>query len=98
MTMDRPMETHGEVGRAEMDLTTLLMLVFLLTAGITLLAVTALYVHDLETLANLPGMVWNFLCGQPNEGGVTLPALTLVTLITFAAAITIYGRWRLTRR
>lgn len=96
--MDRPMETRGHVARAEMDLTTLLMLVFLLTVGITLLGVTALYVHDLETLAGLPGMVWNFLCGQPNEGGVTLPALTLTTLITFAAVIAIYARWRLRRR
>jgi hypothetical protein len=96
--MDRPMETQGRIDKPAMDLTTLLLLVFLLTAGITLLGVTALYIRDLETLANLPGMVWNFLCGQPNVGGVTLPALTLTTLITFAAAVAIYGRWRLRRR
>lgn len=96
--MDRPMGTQSRIDKPAMDLTTLLLLVFLLTAGITLLGVTALYVHDLETLASLPGMVWNFLCGQPNEGGVTLPALTLTTLITFAAAMAIYVRWRMNRR
>lgn len=96
--MDRPLNAQNQAAKPEMDLTTLLLLVFLLTAGITFLGVTALYIHDLKTLANLPGMVWNFICGQPNEGGVTLPALTLVTLITFAAAVTIYARWRFTRR
>lgn len=96
--MDRPIAPQDSAAEPQMDLTTLLLLVFLLTAGIALLGVTALYIHDLETLANLPGMVWNFLCGQPNEGGITLPALTLTTLITFGAAIAIYGRWRLNRR
>ncbi len=96
--MDRPIEPQSAAVKPEMDLTTLLLLVFLLTAGITLLGVTALYIRDLETLATLPGLVWNFLCGQPNQGGVTLPALTLATLITFGAALAIYGRWRLNRR
>lgn len=91
--MDRPIDAP-QFDKPIMSISTVMFLVFLLTAGITLLGVTIFYVHDMETLASLPGIVWNFICGVPNEGGITLPALALSTLMSFAAAAIIYGRWR----
>jgi hypothetical protein len=79
------------------DITVLMGITISLSFGATMLIFSLLYVKDLQTLAQLPEMVWLFICGKPGENGVILPALVLMTTIAFIVAATLWG-WERIRR
>jgi hypothetical protein len=68
-----------------------------LSFGVTMLFFTALYVKDLQTLAQLPELVWYFICGRPSDDGVVLPMLVLLTTAAFMIAGGLWGVRRLRR-
>jgi len=72
--------------------------VMFLSFGLTLSIFTVFYVHDAATLFQLPGIVWDFLCGVPNDSGAALPILVLLSLATYAAAAVIWIVYRIRRR
>lgn len=60
--------------------------VLFLSFGLTLTVFTIFYIRDAATLFQLPGIVWDFICGVPNDNGATLPVLSLLSLTAYAAA------------
>lgn len=74
-------------------------MVFLLVIGVMMLLFSFTYIQDLETLRNVPNLVWNFACGQPIESGVTLPLLLTLTILSFLTTGVLFGvqRWLLRR-
>lgn len=67
---------------------------FLLLMGIVFLATVGTfagvfgftYVQDIETLNNLPDLIWNFACGRPVASEVTLPLLMSMSIVCFLTA------------
>ena len=64
--------------------------------GVVMFATGMAYVKDLDTLRNVPNMVWDCVCGRPVESGIILPLLlTLGTLsILVGVGVWLAGRWR----
>lgn len=58
-----------------MSLKFLIATVSLISFGIMMTIFALAYTKDIQTLARAPEMIWAFICGQPNEGGATLPLL-----------------------
>ncbi len=98
---DKPVDTQQSVSPAPTkfsgDLISLILIVLLISFGATLLLFSTLYVRDLQMLRDLPGMLWNFICGIPVESGATLPALVVISTLSFAGAAAVWG-WRRLRR
>lgn len=69
-----------------------------LSFGVTLTLFTLMYLRDLRDLPQLPGMVWDFLCGIPNPDGAALPVLVLTALASFIAAAAIAIGWQIARQ
>jgi lysylphosphatidylglycerol synthetase-like protein (DUF2156 family) len=65
---------------------------FLLATGITLIAFSAAYAKDMETLRTVPDAIWDALCGRPSEAGFTLPLLLTVTTLSLIGA-SVLGVW-----
>lgn len=72
----------------------------LLVLSIMLLVFSLLYIQDLRTLRELPGILWNFVCGVPSENGIVLPLMLTLSTLSFLAtgAVWGYSRWRRHRR
>ncbi|MCB9453166.1 MAG: hypothetical protein H6672_17165 [Anaerolineaceae bacterium] len=88
-----PAENTTSTDWALVRLVTIAMLVGF---GVMMILTGMFYVKDLETLRNVPTMVWDFVCGRPVDSGITLPLLlTLGTLsILIGAGVWMMGRWR----
>jgi hypothetical protein len=99
---DKPVESQSPVpavpSKGHGDLVSLILIVLLISFGMTLLLFSTLYVRDLQMLRNLPGMLWDFICGIPVESGATLPALVLFSTLSFASAAAVWGWRRLRHR
>lgn len=72
--------------------------VLFLSFGLTMSVFTIFYVRDAATLLQLPGMVWDFLCGVPNANGATLPVLVLLSLTSYLLAAGVSVAHRIYRR
>jgi hypothetical protein len=87
-----------EPGETEVDTGFLYLVgaIMLLTIGGTLLLISLAYVKDLDTLKNVPGAIWNFVCGRPTPDGPTLPLLlTMSTLaIVIGGGLLVWNRLR----
>lgn len=68
-----------------------LVLVLLISFGVTMFVFSLIYVRDLRTLQEIPDLVWAFVCGTPKDDNVTLPILVLLSACSFAAAIGVWG-------
>lgn len=77
----------------------LVAIAFLLTIGVVFALFGTAYIQDMETLRNLPNLIWSFACGQPVENNVTLPLLFSVSIVSFLGSGILAGwRWWLKRR
>ncbi len=83
--------------REAISLTQLIVIALLLSFGVVLLLFSLIYVHDVRTLRDLPGTVWSFICGVPDENGAGLPILILLSVLAFAGAGLTWGWQRLQR-
>jgi hypothetical protein len=81
----------GEPRSQSMSLVRLLAVVGLLSFGLTMLGFSLLYVRDLQTLSELPDMIWAFICGVPSENGVVLPLLILMSTVSIFIAAALWG-------
>ena len=54
--------------------------------GVTLFIFALLYVRDLRMLAEMPGVLWDFLCGVPRADGAVLPILLGLSTLSFMGA------------
>ncbi|MGB1285215.1 MAG: hypothetical protein ACPG7F_01680 [Aggregatilineales bacterium] len=61
-------------------------IVFLVTVGFIAGLFGFTYVQDVETLGNLPELIWNFACGRPESNNVTLPLLMTMSILCFASS------------
>lgn len=73
-------------------------IVLSLSFGVTMLFFSILYVKDLQMLAQLPEMVWYFVCGRPSEDGIVLPMLVLLTTAAFLVGAGLWGVQRVRSR
>jgi len=74
-----------------MSLGMLLAVVGLLSFGVTMLGFSLIYVRDLQTLRQVPDMIWAFICGVPSENGVVLPLLILMSTLSIFVAAALWG-------
>ncbi len=58
--------------------------------GVTLFLFALLYVRDLRMLAEMPGVLWDFLCGVPRADGATLPILLGLSALSFIGAAVLW--------
>ncbi len=75
----------------------LLAMVFVGMAGIFIGLFSLTYIQDLQTLRNVPDILWDFTCGRPNAAGATLPFMLTLTIISFVSVGVMHGirRWLL---
>lgn len=59
----------------------------LLGFGLTLLAISAAYVRDLDTLRRVPEAIWLFVCGVPTDNALLLPLLIGFSTITVLVGV-----------
>lgn len=72
----------------------LVAMVFVASVGIMFLLFGIAYIKDLETLRNVPNLIWNFACGRPIESDVTLPLLLTISIVSFIVTTVLSGvRW-----
>jgi len=83
--------------RDPLPLVTLVIMAMLLSFGGVLLLLGVFYVRDIQTLRDLPDVLWSFICGIPVENGATLPLLIMLSLVSFAGAGLAWGWRRLNR-
>lgn len=73
--------------------------IFLAVIGVFLVIFSLTYIQDLQTLQDVPNMVWSMVCGQPTESGVALPLMITLSLLAFLASGVLYGvRWWIVRK
>jgi hypothetical protein len=58
--------------------------------GVTLFIFALLYVRDLRMLAEMPGVLWDFLCGVPRADGAALPILLGLSTLSFMGAAVVW--------
>lgn len=75
-TVIHPLQESGVISLKHLVLT-----VMLLSFGGMMLIFALAYTKDLQTLARAPELIWAFICGQPNEGGATLPLLLTASAV-----------------
>ena len=83
--------------RGQTPLVILVVMTLLLSFGAVMLLLGVFYVRDIQTLRNLPDVLWSFICGIPVESGATLPLLIMLALASFAGAGLAWGWRRLNR-
>lgn len=69
----------------------LILCVTLISFGVVMTVFALAYTKDLQTLARAPELIWAFICGQPNEGGATLPLLLTSSAVGLLAGVGIGG-------
>ena len=76
-----------------------LIMVFIGIFGVFMLMFSITYIKDVETLTNVPDILWDFTCGRPNAYGSTLPLLLTISIVCFLATGVLYGiRRRIIKR
>ena len=77
------------------DFMLILGMVCLVVLGLTLALFSVAYIKDLQTLRNVPNLVWNFACGKPIDNDITLPLLLTLSILSFLGTGILYGvrRW-----
>ncbi|MCC6613923.1 MAG: SCO family protein [Anaerolineae bacterium] len=83
--------------RSQLPVVTLALMALLLSFGGVLLLLSVFYVRDIQTLRDLPDVLWSFICGIPVENGATLPLLIMLALVSFVGAGLAWGWQRLNR-
>jgi hypothetical protein len=94
MTVQVPEDKHDEK-LAERNFLLSMAIIFMLVLGLMMLMFSLAYLNDLQTLQNLPDMIWSFVCGRPVENGVTLPLLLTFSMVSFLGSGLLYAtkRW-----
>lgn len=94
MTVQVPQDFDNQKA-AERDFLLSMAIVFMLVMGLMMLMFSLAYLKDLQTLRELPDMVWSFVCGRPVENGIALPLLLTLSLVSFLGSGLMYAikRW-----
>ncbi len=66
-------------------------MVCLVMIGLTLSVFSAAYIKDLNTLRNVPNLIWNFACGKPTDNEITLPLLLSLSILSFITTGALFG-------
>lgn len=63
--------------------------------SVTVLFLSTAYIKDIETLQQIPELVWGFICGVPNQSDTTLPLLLTISTLALLGGIGLlgFGRW-----
>lgn len=69
------------------DLIALTTATLLISFGVAMLAFSVLYVKDVAYLREVPQAVWDFICGRPNQSGITLPLLLTLGTLTIGGGV-----------
>jgi Na+/H+ antiporter NhaA len=88
--------TDTQISTEELKLGLLIGIAFSITIGVVLSIFSVTYLRDLETLRNVPDAIWSFVCGKPVEGGITLPLLLTLTVMSFlSSGLLAIWHWRI---